>query len=95
MWESVNANGIQLRSSEKTLRSEVSPNKLSLTYPSGNATTEFTLLISTFISKPTLTGLDDIPGLNISVGGNVDTEYKMSFTGKNGGDGGELAHGFE
>lgn len=25
----------------------------------------------------------------------MDPEHKMSFTGKNGGDGGELAHGFE
>lgn len=73
----------------------MSANTLSLTYPAGNASTEFTLLVSTFLSKPTLTSLFDLPGLNITVGGNVDTEYKMSFTGTNGGDGGELAHGFE
>lgn len=66
-----------------------------MTYPTGNSSTEFTLLVSTFHSKPTLTSLHDLPGLNITVGGNVNPEYKMAFTGKNGGDGGDLAHGFE
>lgn len=86
---------MQLRPSEKVLHSEVSPNTLSQTYPTGNASTEFTLLVSTFHSKPTLTGLHDLPGLSITVGENVDPGYKMSFTGNNGGDDGDLAHGFE
>ncbi|KAM5343671.1 hypothetical protein ACJ41O_012208 [Fusarium nematophilum] len=85
---------LTLRPTDRSLQSEVSPGKLSLTYPSGNISSIFTLVVTTFRSKPTLSSIEDIPELNISVSGNVNPSYSLAFAGQNGGQG-STAHTFE
>ena len=72
----------------------MSANTLNLTYPDGDGDTTFDLWVSTFIGKTTLSSIEDIPNLKISVSGNVDKNYSVQFAGKNGGEG-SVANGFE
>ncbi|KPM43742.1 hypothetical protein AK830_g2758 [Neonectria ditissima] len=85
---------LTLRPTERALQSEVSPGKLSLTYPDGDSSTIFAVVVSTFLGKPTLSNLGDIPGLDVSVSGNVNTSYSLAFAGENGGSA-SPAHTFE
>lgn len=64
---------------------EVSPNQLSLSYPKGSAASIFTLVVSTFTSRTTISGWEDVVGLNVSVSGNANLTYGMSFAGAYGG----------
>ncbi|CEI62103.1 hypothetical protein FVEN_g3136 [Fusarium venenatum] len=76
---------ISLYPSETALDVEVSPGKLRLSYPRGNSSSVFTLLVGTFIDKPTITSWDDLPNLRVNVSGNTDPEFQLSFGGAFGG----------
>ena len=87
----------QLYSTELALNVEVSANHLSLQYPQGTSRSYFSLVIGTFIDELTLGSLEDIPGINISVSGNVDPAYKWAFVGQQNEDlgNGTLINDFE
>ncbi|KAJ6443663.1 alpha-L-fucosidase [Purpureocillium lavendulum] len=76
---------ISLYPTEKALDVAVSPGKLSLSYPHGNSSSLFTFVVGTFRDKPTVAGWEDVQGLDVSVAGNVDLDYTLSFGGKRGG----------
>ncbi|OAQ75641.1 hypothetical protein VFPBJ_09614 [Purpureocillium lilacinum] len=76
---------ISMWPTEMAMDVKVSPNKLSLSYPHGNASSIFTFVVGTFADKPTVTGWEDMQALNVSVSGNVDPKYTLSFAGKRGG----------
>lgn len=67
-----------------------SPNLLNLSYPLGNASSVFSLLVSPFSVPPLyrhrdVTSWADVVGLEVEVTGNVDLEYALSFAGTYGG----------
>ncbi|KAI1338142.1 hypothetical protein F5Y15DRAFT_132837 [Xylariaceae sp. FL0016] len=70
---------------ETALHVNVAPGKLNLTYPYGNSSSIFTLVVSTFTNKRTLSGWDDVQGMNVSVSGNANMNYTLSFGGNLGG----------
>ncbi|KAI1122990.1 hypothetical protein F5Y10DRAFT_252866 [Nemania abortiva] len=76
---------ISLWPTEAALQAEVSPGKLKLTYPQGNASSVFTLIVSTFSKMRTLSGWGDVQGLDVNVSGNANMSYSLSFGGSNGG----------
>lgn len=75
----------QLYPTETALQVKVSPGELTLSYPRGNASSIFSLLVSTFTTKRTVSGWDDVQGLAVNVSGNVDPDYSLSFAGLHGG----------
>ncbi|KAJ3550205.1 hypothetical protein NM208_g107 [Fusarium decemcellulare] len=76
---------ISLYPTETALDVKVGPGKLSLSYPRGNSSSLFTLVVGTFTKKPTVTGWRDVPGLKVNVSGNVNLNYSLSFGGEYGG----------
>lgn len=42
-------------------------------------------MVGTFREKPTITGWSDLPKLNVSVTGNMDPKFDLSFGGAYGG----------
>jgi hypothetical protein len=82
---SIDTNLTQLYSTETSLRADVSPYRLSLSYPAGNSSSIFTLMVSTFRSKTTISGWEDLVGISASVTTNMDAKYSLSFAGAKGG----------
>ncbi|KAJ0165842.1 hypothetical protein CTA2_9770 [Colletotrichum tanaceti] len=78
---------ISLYPTEMELDVDVAPNRLSLTYPNGTADSVFTLVVATFLKKPTVAGWADVQGLAVNVWGNVNQTYSLSFAGALGGAG--------
>jgi len=76
---------LSLYPTEKSLQAKVSAGKVSLSYPHGTNSSIFTLLVSTFSTKRTVTSIGDIQGLNLTVSGNANLEYELSFAGPQGG----------
>ncbi|CAJ2508499.1 Uu.00g135250.m01.CDS01 [Anthostomella pinea] len=76
---------ISLWPTETALDVDVSAGKLNLTYPNGNSSSVFTLVVSTFTKMRTLTGWDGVQGLDVNVSGNANTSYSLSFGGEYGG----------
>ncbi|KAM0542281.1 hypothetical protein ACHAPJ_012889 [Fusarium lateritium] len=76
---------ISLYPSETALDVKVGPGKLHLSYPRGNSSSVFSLLVGTFVKKPTIKGWGDLPGLRVKVSGNIDPKFELSFGGSNGG----------
>ncbi|KAL2209445.1 hypothetical protein CC79DRAFT_1396341 [Sarocladium strictum] len=76
---------ISLYPTEKALNAKVKPNKLSLSYPEGSASSIFTFVVATFNKKRTVSGWKDVQGLNVTVSGNVNSTYGLSFAGGYGG----------
>nr|AAO27753.1 unknown [Fusarium sporotrichioides] len=70
---------------ETALDVEVGPGKLRLSYPRGNSSSVFSLLVGTFIDKPTIEGWDDLPNLRVNISGNIDPNFQLSFGGAFGG----------
>ncbi|KAJ0415159.1 hypothetical protein BJY00DRAFT_327255 [Aspergillus carlsbadensis] len=81
---------------ETALKAEVSPYALNLTYPLGNASSTFTFAVASNPLGRTrdLTGLGDLDGIDIEVGGTINPVPVISFCGLVGGDC-EPIHGFE
>ncbi|KAE9579246.1 hypothetical protein CGMCC3_g4730 [Colletotrichum fructicola] len=76
---------ISLYPTEMALDVAVEANKLTLTYPNGTADSIFSFVVGTFIKKPTVSGWADVQGLNVSVSGNINETYALSFAGEYGG----------
>ncbi|KAJ4995570.1 hypothetical protein K4K48_010107 [Colletotrichum sp. SAR 10_66] len=76
---------ISLYPTEMALDVAVEANKLTLTYPNGTADSIFSFVVGTFIKKPTVAGWADVQGLNVSVSGNINETYALSFAGEYGG----------
>lgn len=76
---------ISLYPTEMALDVAVEANKLTLTYPNGTANSIFSFVVGTFIKKPTVAGWADVQGLNVSVSGNINETYALSFAGEYGG----------
>lgn len=70
------------------MQAEVSPNSLKLTYPNGTADSVFTFFVSPSLLQPNVRTWQDIQGVNISISGNMDEEFKLDFVGRYGGTGG-------
>ena len=70
---------------ETALQVEVVPNKLSLTYPSGNSSSIFTLIVGTFKQNRTIADWSGVVGLNVDVSTNANESYSLSFGGAMGG----------
>ncbi|CAG7556354.1 unnamed protein product [Fusarium equiseti] len=85
---------ISLYPTETALDVQVSPGRLHLSYPRGNSSSMFSLLMGTFIEKPTIKSWDDLPNLRVNVSGNVDPKYELSFGGAYGG-GSQTVRDFE
>lgn len=64
---------------------EVNPWNLTLSYPYGNSSSIFTLVTGTFANIRTISGWEDVQGLKVTVSGNVNEAYELSFGGSYGG----------
>ncbi|KAH7148248.1 hypothetical protein EDB81DRAFT_688108 [Dactylonectria macrodidyma] len=76
---------ISLFPTEMALDVEVNPMNLTLSYPYGTASSIFTLVVGTFANKKTVSGWEDVQGLDVTVSGNVNEKYALSFGGSYGG----------
>ncbi|KAL1890072.1 hypothetical protein Sste5346_008509 [Sporothrix stenoceras] len=90
---------LSLHPSEKSMQASVEANRLSLTYPAGNASSIFTFVVSSNplgSSRRDVYGLADIDGINITVGegSTVNPEPVVAFCGLVGGTC-SLIHNFE
>jgi hypothetical protein len=67
----------------------VSKGSLALTYPQGNATSSFSILVGTnsWDGKRDVTSWEDVEGIKVNVSGSVDAKYTVTFNGLNGGAG--------
>jgi hypothetical protein len=63
----------------------VKPFQLKLTNPYGNSSSIFNFIVSTFDSKPTISGWDDLLGLKVNVFGNVNLTHWVSYARLYGG----------
>ena len=85
-WNTGNGIGwMNLYATEKHIIAEAAPWSLNLTYPDGNDTSIFTLLVSTFTKKRSVMSIDDIQGLDVKISGTVNETYALSFAGSYGG----------
>ncbi|KAH7035151.1 uncharacterized protein B0I36DRAFT_88856 [Microdochium trichocladiopsis] len=76
---------LSLYPTEKALQAKVSPGKVSISYPRGTSSSIFSLMVSTFSTQRTVKTLEDIQGLDLTVTGNVDLDYTLTFAGQYGG----------
>lgn len=76
---------ISLYATEMALDVEVSPGRLSLSYPRGGARSQFSLLVGAFKNKTEVNRWEDVPGLTVKVGGNANLNYTLGFAGQYGG----------
>ncbi|ROV99698.1 hypothetical protein VSDG_02963 [Cytospora chrysosperma] len=72
---------------EDAMQVEVSPYRLSLTYPRGNQSSVFTFIVvsNPLGQKRDVLDWDDVMGLNVNVSGTVDLEHQVAFCGLLGG----------
>ncbi|KAG4415364.1 hypothetical protein IFR04_011513 [Cadophora malorum] len=76
---------ISLWPTEKAATIVATPGRLNITYPYGTTSSIFSFIISTFSSRPTIKGWEDIPGLSVNVTGVVNGTFELSFAGLFGG----------
>jgi hypothetical protein len=67
------------------LQVDVSPNRLELTYPLGNASSIFTLVVGTFKQNRTIADWSGVVGLDVDVSTNANASYSLAFGGAMGG----------
>lgn len=84
----------QLYPTETALQVAVSPNKLNLTYPAGNSSSVFTLIVGTFKQNRTIADWSGVVGLDVNVSTNANEAYNLTFNGARGGAG-EVIRDFE
>lgn len=70
---------------EEALQVEVAPNRLGLTYPSGNTSSIFTLIVGTFKQNRTIADWSGVIGLDVGVSTNANESYSLTFGGAMGG----------
>lgn len=76
---------ITLYATEAAVTAVASPGRLDLTYPYGNSSSIFSLLVSTFEKNHTIADWSGVQGLNVNVTGNVNMTYELAFAGEYGG----------
>ncbi|KAK8043470.1 hypothetical protein PG993_005900 [Apiospora rasikravindrae] len=76
---------ISVYPTERSLDVHVAPWRLDLSYPEGNASSIFTLVVSAFADGRTVRGWDDVEGLDVKVSGSVNMTPSLSFAGQMGG----------
>ncbi|CAG8981254.1 hypothetical protein HYALB_00003852 [Hymenoscyphus albidus] len=85
-WDTGNGIGwITYRTSVPSMIAVASPGQLNLTYPYGTASSTFSLLVSPFAMKKDIVGWEDVQGLNVTVSGNVDSNFTLGYAGAYGG----------
>jgi hypothetical protein len=85
-WDTGSGIGfITLYATEPSVIAEAAPGSLNLTYPIGNGSSIFTLLISPFAAKKTISTIEEIQGLTLNVTGSVNETYSLSYAGGYGG----------
>lgn len=75
----------KLYATEASITAIASPGKLNITYPYGNSSSIFTLLVSPFSNKLDVTTWSDLQGLSVNISGNISPDYSLSFCGNFGG----------
>ncbi|KAF4549221.1 Hypothetical protein D9617_23g006360 [Elsinoe fawcettii] len=87
-WNAPNQIGwLKWFSTEPSLIVDVRPGVLNLTYPYGTAASVFSFMVSPFKTKRDVSGWDDLQGVAVSVSGNAETNYNVTFQGAFGGSG--------
>ncbi|KAK8008222.1 hypothetical protein PG991_010773 [Apiospora marii] len=76
---------LSLYPTETSLDVQVAPWRLDLSYPEGNSSSVFTLVVSAFADGRTVRGWKDVKGLDVVVSGNVNMTHLLSFAGQMGG----------
>ncbi|KAK8123026.1 hypothetical protein PG984_011696 [Apiospora sp. TS-2023a] len=76
---------LSLYPTETSLDVRVAPWHLDLSYPDGNSSSIFTLVVSAFADGRMVRGWEDVQGLNVKVSGNVNMTNHLSFAGQVGG----------
>lgn len=76
---------MNLYATEKHVIAKAAAGSLNLTYPDGNDTSIFTLLVSTFTKKRTVTAIEDMQGADFTISGTINETYALSFAGAYGG----------
>ncbi|KAK8075330.1 hypothetical protein PG997_009993 [Apiospora hydei] len=76
---------LSLYPTERSLDVQVTPWRLDLSYPEGNASSIFTLVVSAFADGRTVHGWEDVKGISVNVSGNVNATHSLSFAGQMGG----------
>jgi hypothetical protein len=85
-WNTGNGVGfITLYATESWIIAEASPCNLDITYPLGNSSSIFTLLVSPFAAKKTISSIEEIQGMTVNVTGNVNETYTLAYAGEYGG----------
>lgn len=77
----------KLRPTEAHVLTEVSPNRLKITYPEGTSESVFNFVASPSLAKRDVQSWADIHGILISVSGNANPEPEITFSGRYGGAG--------
>ncbi|KAL6710515.1 hypothetical protein ACN47E_008563 [Coniothyrium glycines] len=80
---------LSLYAQVKALDVGVGEGLLNLTYPQGNATSGFSLLVGTngWSGKRDVSKWEDVEGIQVNVTGSVSPNYTVTFNGLNGGAG--------
>ncbi|KAK7984587.1 hypothetical protein PG989_011989 [Apiospora arundinis] len=76
---------LSLYPTEKSLDVQVAPWHLNLSYPDGNSSSIFTLVVSAFADGRIVRGWEDVQGLDVKVTGNVNMTHSLAFAGQMGG----------
>jgi len=76
---------ISLYPTETALGVAVAPNQLNLTYPLGNSSSIFTLVVGTFKQNRTIADWSGVVGLDVKISTNANESYSLSFGGARGG----------
>ncbi|KAM0350954.1 hypothetical protein ACHAPU_002732 [Fusarium lateritium] len=85
-WKSGNdISYISLYPTEMALQANVKPGELALSYPSGDSNSVFTFVVGTSEKHRTVGSWTDVPGLEVTVSGNINSTYSLSFAGGYGG----------
>jgi hypothetical protein len=85
-WDTGNGIGfITLYATESWIIAEAGPCSLNVTYPLGNSSSIFTLLVSPFAAKKTISSIEEIQGMTVNVTGTVNETYTLAYAGGYGG----------
>ncbi|RDW79783.1 hypothetical protein BP6252_04421 [Coleophoma cylindrospora] len=85
-WDTGNGIGfITLYATESHVVAEAAPGSLNLTYPDGNSSSIFTLIVSPFKAMKTISSIADIQGLTVNITGTINETFALSYAGGYGG----------
>lgn len=75
----------KLYPTEQALDVSVSPGVLNVSYPQGNSSSQFTLIVGTFKANRTIADWSGVVGLDVDVSTNANEAYNLTFGGAFGG----------